>query len=108
MPDRPNWSARELPVLPDTVTVLGHRVTASCPMWRGLDWSDAILREQNTLALAFFGAKAPPDHHLDVAWCHPEDRPSGIRYRVRPRRKGWRFHKREDGAWVLRKERDHA
>lgn len=94
-----------LPVSPETVTVLGYRVKADSPAWLGLDLSRAILREQNTLELVLFGKDAaPPDHHLDVPWCHPQDQPHGWRdgcmYRVRPRRKAWRFVKEGD-EWRL-------
>lgn len=93
-----------LPVSPATVTVLGHRVTPTSPAWLGLDLSRAILREQNTLEMFLFGAKAPPDHHLDVPWCHPTDQPhgwnDGAMYRVRPRRKGWRFVQ-VGGEWMV-------
>ena len=88
-----------LPVSPDTVTVLGYRVKANSPMWAGLDWSDVILRERSTAAMLCFGASAQPDHHLDIAWSHPDDDRAaweGTRYRVRPRRKGWRFVKEGD------------
>ena len=101
-PDKP-VQATTLPVSPDTVTVLGARVTETSPAWRGLDWSDAILRERSTAALAMLGPDAPPDHHLDVGWAHPSDPRDaweGTRYRVRPRRKGWRFV-REGDAWRI-------
>lgn len=100
---RPDWTASSLPVTPDTVTVLGARVTADSIMWRGLDWSDVILRERNTLTMLVLGRDAPQDHHLDIAWAHPADGRAaweGTRYRVRPRRKGWRFVK-EGAEWRL-------
>jgi hypothetical protein len=100
-----DWRSRDLPVTPDTVTVLGSRVKADCPMWRGLDWSDVILRERNTLEMALLGPKASEDHHLDIAWAHPADGKracAGCRYRVRPRRKGWRFVQQGD-EWRLQR-----
>lgn len=105
MPDPwPAW--REIG--PDTVTVLGSRWKADAP-WAGLDFSRAILREQNTAELALLGPeKASPDHHLDVPWCHPDDQPEGwddgMMYRVRPhyRCRSYRFVRRPDGTWALR------
>lgn len=89
-----------LPISPKTVTVLGHRVKGTDAAWLGLDLSRAILRERSTLGVAMLGPNAPPDHHLDVPWCHPEDQPAGwndcCMYRVRPRREGWRFVKEGD------------
>lgn len=90
---------------PETVTVLGYRVRGDDPMWLGLDLARAEVREVSTAMLAMVGPdKAPPDHHLRVPWCHPLDRPHGWEdcafYRVRPRRKGWRFRRAGDG-WEL-------
>jgi hypothetical protein len=93
-----------MPVSPKTVTVLGYRVKATDPAWLGLDLSRAILREQSTAGMFLLGPDAPPDHHLDVPWCHPNDQPGGwrdgLKYRVRPRRKAWRFVKEGD-EWRL-------
>ena len=103
----PDWTAREVPVSPATVTVLGSRVSASCPSWRGLDFSQAEVLEHATIMTALVGPDAPDDHHLNVPFAHPDDPPGlweGCMYRVRPRRKGWRFHRGESGAWVMRKE----
>ncbi len=81
---------KRVPVSPETITVLGHRVKPTDPMWTGLDLDNAEPRTQNTLSLACFGQdEAGIDIHLDVPWCHPEDRARGhdfdCRYRVRPK-----------------------
>jgi hypothetical protein len=97
-------AATYLELSPATVTVNGHRCTEADPAWTGLDLPRAILRDENTLEMALFGTGASPDHHLDVPWCHPLDQPhgwrDGIRYRVRPRKPGWRFEMRS-GRWLL-------
>lgn len=103
-----NWRAKELPVTPATCTVNGYAYHPKDAAWAGLDLSRAIVREKSTAAVALLGPdRAWPDHHLDVPWCHPDDQPEGwsdcIRYRVRPRRRGWRFEKRED-EWRLVRE----
>lgn len=82
---------QRVPVSPETITVLGYRVKATSPAWTGLDLVNAEPRTQSTLWLAVAGQdEAPPDIHLDVPWCHPDDRARGApaddcRYRVRPR-----------------------
>ena len=85
------------------VTVLGSKWRASAP-WAGLDFKRAELREQSTLGVFLFGKNAPPDHHLRVPWCHPDDQPEGWAddcwYRVRPASKRHRFVKRR-GKWWL-------
>jgi hypothetical protein len=100
-----------LPVAPETVTVLGSRVRADEAAWAGLDWTgNVVVREQSTLMRWAVGNDAPPDHHLDVPWMHPDDRasmadyPDGwCVYRVRPRRKGYRFERAlgEPTGWRL-------
>lgn len=103
-----------VPVSPATTTVLGYRVKATSPMWAGLDLSKAEPRMQTTLELAFFGADAVTDIHLDVPWCHPEDQARGgewVKYRVRPRMeagKRWRgkvvksvAFERWNGEWAI-------
>ena len=79
---------------------------------------DAEPRVQSTLMLAVCGqAEAPFDIHLDVPWCHPEDRTGDdaedfdCRYRVRPKMqtgkkwKGQTFKQiafeRWDGKWFI-------
>jgi hypothetical protein len=102
-----DWTADEVPVVPETVTVLGSRVTDQHASWRGLDLSRAVVLEHATIMSWLVGPDAPPDHHLNVPFAHPNDPPEyweGCMYRVRPRRTGWRFHKTESGAWVLRRE----
>jgi hypothetical protein len=86
------------------VTVNGSAWRKSDP-WNGLDFSRAVVRERSTLMVAVVGtADAPPDHHLDVPWCHPDDQPQGWKdgcwYRVRPRKKRMRFVKDGD-EWKL-------
>lgn len=110
MPDdaregRIDWRARELPVSAATCTVNGFRYRADEEPWTGLDMPRAVLREKTTIMMVCLGREnAPADHHLDVPWCHPDDQPEGwsdeMRYRVRPRRKGWRFQQ-IDGQWRL-------
>ncbi len=105
-----------LPVSPDTVNVLGHRVKATDPMWTGLNLDKAEPRTQNTLMLAVCGQEeAPEDIHLAVPWCHPEDRANGAEedciYRIRPKMeagKRWKGRmvksvafERWDGRWVI-------
>jgi hypothetical protein len=71
--------------------VLGNKVKATDPMWAGLDLNRADLLCQSSLAIACFGPDgAPPDMHLSVPWCHPEDQTGSpddfdCWYRVRPR-----------------------
>lgn len=87
-----------VPVSTDTVTVLGSRWKADAPAWRGLDFTRAIVRTQNTLSLALFGPDEKLyDLHLDVPFMHPDDQARGddewLKYRVRPRAesgKRWR------------------
>lgn len=93
-----------LPITPGTVEVLGSRWTNRTYAWAGLRFHEAVLREQSTLMLMLCGKDAPPDHHLDVPFCHPDDEPSepaDTVYRVRPRDPGYRFVKATNGAWVL-------
>jgi hypothetical protein len=100
---------REMPVTHETVTVLGSRVKCDSPAWTGLDWSRVTVREQSTLLRFVLGSNAPADHHLDVHWMHPNDREHSkdcedmwCVYRVRPRRKGWRFEQcGEFPGWKL-------
>lgn len=71
------------PITPQTVTVNGYRVTESYAAWRGLDWSNVRLWESKI---------EPGAQTLVVSWKHPDDPPpADCFYRVRPRRKGWRF-----------------
>lgn len=80
-----------VPVSAETCTVLGYKVKTRDPEWAGLDLDRADLLQQSTLMLAICGPNdAPPDLHLSVPWCHPDDRargeePDGCYYRVRPR-----------------------
>lgn len=93
-------------VTPETVTVNGYRVKATDQAWRGINWSDAQVLEQSSLMVFVVGAaQAPPDHHLSVAWMHTDDQKGyadspdmWARYRVRPRRKGYRFQQAPDGC----------
>lgn len=106
-----------MPVTPETVTVLGYRVKATDPAWTGLNWSDVVEREKSTLMVFVCGGadNAPDDHHLSVAWMHPNDQAAGyandpdiwVRYRVRPRRKGYRFERDHSAptGWLLAKTR---
>lgn len=86
---------KTLPINHQTVTVNGSKWRERDP-WNGLDFTKAEVREQSSLWLVLVGpSKAPPDHHLFVPWCHPADQPEGwedgCMYRVRPRKKGYRF-----------------
>lgn len=104
---------QRLPVNPETVTVLGHKVKATNPIWAGLDLANAEPRTQNTMALACFGSEeADIDIHLSVPWKHPDDSgPFDCHYRVRPRMesgKKWKGRKvksvafeRWSGQWFL-------
>lgn len=103
------WQDDEIPVHPLTVRVDGEQWRTG-GTWAGLDFSRAAIREQASIMVMAVGQQeAPPDHHLDVPWCHPADQPhgwrDGILYRVRPARPNWRFNQREDGRWVLRRVR---
>lgn len=78
---------------PHNCTVLGNRVTAKSPAWRGLlfDHPRCEIRTQSTLMLAVVGDDAPYDLHLNVPFLHPDDAARGqeweedeIFYRVRP------------------------
>lgn len=106
-----------LPVSPETCTVNGYRVKPTDTSWTGLDLANAEPRTQSTMMLAVVGSDdAPPDIHLNVPWCHPEDRANGAPaddciYRVRPRMKVGRRWKgdvvrslsfeRWSGSWFL-------
>ena len=88
------------PIGPDTVTVLSHRWKASDP-WGGLDFTRAELRTGSIWSAN--------DYHLNVPWCHPADQDAAwgtaayvpdCWYRVRPRRKAWRFVQ-VDGVWMV-------
>jgi hypothetical protein len=81
-----------IPVSPDTVTVLGHKVKKDDIMWTGLFLDRAEPATQSSLMLAICGKDdAPIDIHLRVPWCHPDDRTgteedyNDCIYRVRPR-----------------------
>lgn len=72
-------------------SVLGSSWRGKNSPWAGLDFTRAIARSKNTLAIAFFGEDAWHDPHLDVPFLHPEDAARGARweddqcwYRVRP------------------------
>lgn len=95
------WAtAHRLPVTPETVTVLGYPVKATDPAWTGLDFAHAEIRENGLVE---------GDHHLRVPWAHRQDRPDywmGTHYRVRPRRKGWRFVREGEVWWLVREGRD--
>lgn len=106
-----------VPVEPSTVTVLGYKVKVTEPMWQGLDFDRAEPRQQASILMAMWGSKnAPQDIHLNVPFCHPEDRArgdddDGCRYRVRPRMqigKKWKgkmvksaAFERWDGKWFI-------
>lgn len=106
-----------VPVSHETVTVLGSRVKANSPAWTGLDLANAEPRVQSSLMLTVIGpGEAPLDIHLNVPWCHPDDRTGSpddfdCRYRVRPRMeagKRWKGKKvvavafeRWDGKWWI-------
>lgn len=71
--------------------VLGTRWTHKSAPWEGLDFSRAVARTRNTMAVALCGDDAWPDPHLDVPFLHPEDAARGalweddeLWYRVRP------------------------
>lgn len=88
-----------LPLSPATVTVNSNRVTTDCPSWRGLDLTHAELREDSIWG--------PGDHHLRVPYAHPDDPArwwKGTFFRVRPRRRAWRFVQM-DGVWMVEKAR---
>jgi hypothetical protein len=87
------------PIGPHTVTVLGSIWRPSAP-WAGLDFSRAKLRDTSIWG---------DDYHLNVPWCHPSDQDEtwgtpayepDCWYRVRPRRKSWRFVQ-VDGVWMV-------
>jgi hypothetical protein len=107
-----------VPVSPETVTVLGHKVKrATDPLWAGLFLEHAMPATQSSLMLMICGKDAPVDIHLRVPWCHPEDR-EGTKddwtdciYRVRPRMqpgKKWKgqkvksvaFERWQDEWWI--------
>lgn len=95
------WRLREVPVLPRTVEVLGS-YWPEAYVWEGLDFANAVVRERSPIS-------GHPLHHLAVPWMHPDDRAdmaddpdAWCIYRVYPAREGWRFHRRQDGIWVLR------
>lgn len=75
---------------PRTATVLGSRVKETDARWTGLDLKRAELRAQSSLMRFVCGdLDAPPDLHLSVPWCHPDDQTGDpedfdSRYRVRP------------------------
>lgn len=102
---------RRIPVTAASCTVNGSHFGQTSPVWRGLWLPRARRRERSTLMLAVLGKAAPPDHHLDVPWWHPEDGPHPwppeMKYRVRPkhRYRAWHF-RRIGGVWHL--ERPHA
>ena len=83
-----NWE-RLMPITADTVTVNGYRTKPNMPTWRGLNWCDVIVAHEA---------------QLSVGWMHPKDQEHGhaadtemwVRYRVRPRRKGYRFEATPD------------
>lgn len=96
---------QQIPVSAATVTVDGWRRRASEPAWAALRWSDSSIREKSTLLVFVLGAEnAPPDHHIRVAWVHPDDWPMDqdppadlVSYhRVRPRDRRFRFMKAAD------------
>lgn len=71
--------------------VLGTRWTHKSAPWEGLDFSRAVARTRNTMAVALCGDDAWPDPHLDVPFLHPDDAARGalwqddeLWYRVRP------------------------
>lgn len=71
--------------------VLGTRWTHKSAPWQGLDFTRAVARTRNTMAVALCGDDAWPDPHLDVPFLHPEDAARGglweddeLWYRVRP------------------------
>lgn len=71
--------------------VLGTRWTHKSAPWQGLDFTRAVARTRNTMAVALVGDDAWPDPHLDVPFLHPEDAARGglweddeLWYRVRP------------------------
>ena len=73
--------------------------------WAGFIWDKAILRETSTLMDFVCGrGNAPPDHHLDVPWSHPDDGPwedDQCWYRVRAKNDRYRFGRAANGVWVL-------
>jgi hypothetical protein len=104
-------NSRTIAVDISTCTVNGSSYSKPSAAWDGLDLNLAEVREQSTLMLAITGKDAPPDHHLDVPWMHPEDRPkmaddpdAWCFYRVRPRYRYRRFRfVKIAGQWFLAK-----
>lgn len=106
-----------VPVAPETVTVLGNKVKAADASWLGLDLDKAEPRVQASVLMMMLGPNdAPLDIHLNVPWCHPDDRADGMddddcTYRVRPRMqpgKKWKgklvksvAFERWDGKWFI-------
>lgn len=88
------------PLSPSNCTVLGYTVTATDPMWTGLDLSRAEI-----------GRDLVGGYCLSVPWLHPDDRVRHINdpdwwafYCVRPR-KHWRSFVRVDGVWHVSEEK---
>lgn len=89
-------------------SVLGSSWRGKKSPWDGLDFSKAVARTKNTMAIALVGSEnAWPDPHLDVPFLHPEDAAAGgwwedeeLWYRVRPPFElGDRLYVRE-AAWI--------
>lgn len=79
-----------------TVEILGSHWPQASTIWAGLRLHEATLRE--------FGMVGE-DHSLAVPWCHINDVSDGENdaiYRLRAKNERYKFHKAENGAWVLR------